>query len=295
MFSQREILDFHDEAFEKSDFLENLADMGKAAILCVHFGTTYEDTRKLTIDAINKKIADKFPNIASYEAYTSRIIIRRLKERGIIKLNPNEMLRELADKGITNVIVIPTNIINGIEMESLERDVLSLSHLFNEIRVAKPLLYSSVDYKEVANALMKELQYIEGQIILVGHGTYHPANASYPMLDYILKLGGGSRFHIATIEGFPGLDEAIAHFPKDCRELTLVPFMFVAGDHARNDIAGDWKEDLEDRGYKVDVLMKGLGEYPSIQDIILSRVSFSINHKKIDIMSKKKKYAVDKD
>ena len=50
----------------------------KTAILMVHFGTTYDDTRSATIDAINEKAKEKFPDLTVAEAYTSRIIINRL-------------------------------------------------------------------------------------------------------------------------------------------------------------------------------------------------------------------------
>ena len=60
----------------------------KAAILMVHFGTTYDDTRAKTIDAINQKVASEFPDRKVLEAYTSRIVIKRLKARGIEKLTP---------------------------------------------------------------------------------------------------------------------------------------------------------------------------------------------------------------
>ena len=43
-----------------------------------------------------------------------------------------------------------------------------------------------------------------------------------------------------------------------------MPFMLVAGDHAKNDMAGEedsWKCELEDAGYEVRVIMKGLGEF----------------------------------
>lgn len=49
----------------------------------VHFGTTHDDTRALTIDAINTKAREAFPDLEMREAFTSRIIIRRLKTRGI--------------------------------------------------------------------------------------------------------------------------------------------------------------------------------------------------------------------
>ena len=70
--------------------------------------------------------------------------------------------------------------------------------------------------------------------------------------------------------------------------------MFVAGDHAQNDIAGEWRDSLEKAGYKVDVVMEGLGEVPQIQEIYISHIKFSLHHRAIGIMEKKAKYASEK-
>lgn len=70
--------------------------------------------------------------------------------------------------------------------------------------------------------------------------------------------------------------------------MQLVPFMFVAGDHAKNDIAVDMKEALEEKGYKVTPLMEGLGEQPAIQQIYIDHIRFILKHKQIDIVKKKK-------
>ncbi|MBQ2195304.1 MAG: sirohydrochlorin cobaltochelatase, partial [Bacteroidales bacterium] len=77
----------------------------KAALLMVHFGTTYDETRGKTIDAINEKARASFPELTVREAYTSRIVIRKLKERGIEKLTPLEALIRLRADGFTRVIV----------------------------------------------------------------------------------------------------------------------------------------------------------------------------------------------
>ena len=49
--------------------------------------------------------------------------------------------------------------------------------------------------------------------------------------------------------------------------------MIVAGDHARNDLAGDdtdsWKSQLTAEGYEVKVLLRGLGDIPGIGDIFV--------------------------
>ena len=72
---------------------------GRTAILMVHFGTTIDETRELTIDALNEKVKATFPGITVEEAYTSRIIINRLEKRGIKKNTLTEALLRLAAEG----------------------------------------------------------------------------------------------------------------------------------------------------------------------------------------------------
>ena len=40
----------------------------KTAILMVHFGTSYDDTRALTIDAVNETVRAAFPGVEVREA-----------------------------------------------------------------------------------------------------------------------------------------------------------------------------------------------------------------------------------
>ena len=53
------------------------SNIGKSAILMVHFGTTIDETRKVTIDALNEKVKATFPEVTVVEAYTSRRILPR--------------------------------------------------------------------------------------------------------------------------------------------------------------------------------------------------------------------------
>lgn len=46
--------------YEHSDMLASMKPGDKAALLMVHFGTTHDDTRALTIDAINAKAQAAF-------------------------------------------------------------------------------------------------------------------------------------------------------------------------------------------------------------------------------------------
>ena len=59
---------------------------------------------------------------------------------------------------------------------------------------------------------------------------------------------------------------------KKPRKVLLVPLLLTAGDHARNDIAVEWKDYFEQQGYNVSVLFRGIGEIKAIRDIYISHI-----------------------
>ena len=277
------------------------AQENKTALLMVHFGTTYDETRSKTIDAINAKAAQTFPELTLREAYTSRIVIRRLKERGIVRETPLDALLRLRADGFTHVIVQSTTLLEGAEMESLRREVASVEGFFEDIRVGAPLLYDVDDCAKVAEILAARHADAtdarkKAHVVLVGHGTYTPATATYSQMDYLFSAQGNPLFHVATLEGYPTFETMLARLKAaGARRVTLVPLLFVAGDHANNDIAVDWKEALEAEGLQVDCRLEGLGEIPEIQDIYLDHIRYSLHHAPVDIMKKKQEYAAGKD
>ncbi len=276
--------------YEQFDFFRNMREGDKAVILMVHFGTTHADTKAQTIDRLNAGVGEQFPGVELREAYTSRIVVKRLKDRGIVKQNPSEVLQRLREEGYTHVLVQPSTVIDGVEMEALHRDVGEAVASFKDIRVGTPLLYSPHDYERVIETLT--VGYDETvAYVWVGHGTYDAATAQYAMLDYMLKSKGHANCFVGTIEGYPGYEEVLSRLKASgLSKVILVPFMFVAGEHAKNDIAGEWKERLQEAGFVVDVDRRGLGEYPGIQGIYIDHLRHAALHRKIDIMEKKKIY-----
>ncbi len=281
--------------FVESDLFGSMQTGDKAALLVVHFGTTHDDTRALTIDAVNKKMTETFPGLEVREAWTSRIIAFRLKTRGIYKSNPEEALARLKADGYTHVLIQSSNIIEGIEMESLRKNVATHEKDFKEIRIGTPLLFTPEDY-EASIAAITPNGIRDGAVLLVGHGTYTPTTAQYAMMDYMLKAKGFDNYIVGTIEGYPSFDDALIQIKKGgYKKVQLMPFMFVAGEHAKNDISGDWKDELEKQGYEVTVFMEGLGQNPAVQDIFVEHARFSATHKYLDIVKKKKDYAEGKE
>ena len=282
-------------SFVESDLLASLQQDEKAALLMVHFGTTYDETRSKTIDAINQKAKTLFPLLEVRESYTSRIIMRRLKARGIQKESPLEAMLRLRAEGYTHLIVQSTNIIDGMEMESLRKDVESVKPFFKEIRVGHPLMYSTEDALKVVDILAKRIPVNSKKhehVLFVGHGTATPATAIYSEIDYMFKAEGHPNYHVGTIEGYPTFENAVKMLrTAKAKTVVLAPLMFVAGDHAKNDISQEWKEALEKEGFQVRLHLEGLGEAPEIQDIYLAHIQFLMQHRERGIMEKKKAYS----
>jgi sirohydrochlorin cobaltochelatase len=285
---------FASEGYEKNPMFESMKDGDKGAVVMVHFGSSYPETRKLTIDAINEKAAEEFEGLEVRDAFTSRIIMRILDRRGINKDNPKEVLEALKAEGYTHVLVQATHVIDGIESENLKREIEEFEDDFKAIRLGKSLLTSPEDYKEVAHALGERIGKLKRKeaVVLVGHGTHDPGTASYSMMDYVLKSEGYENYYVGTIEGYPTFDNVVTRLKKaKIKKVKLMPFMFVAGDHANNDIAVDWKEMLEEKGFKVEVILEGLGQQNKIQDLYMEHAKFASENEAEDMAKKKKEYA----
>lgn len=250
----------------------------KKGILVVSFGTSHLDTMEKTIDVIEKEIAEKFEGFRVYRAFTSGMIIRKLKRTENMEIDTvTEALRRMAADGIEDVIVQPTHIINGIENDRMMEDLMENMPLFRRIRVGKPLLSSVEDYKKSIHAVMAETGLQDGEmLVLMGHGTDHHANSAYPTLEYTFHALGYNQVLVGTVESFPELKNVMAKLKiAEKKKVALMPFMLVAGDHAKNDMAGDedsWKSELEEEGYEVRGILKGLGEFEGIRKIFIEHI-----------------------
>jgi sirohydrochlorin cobaltochelatase len=116
----------------------------------------------------------------------------------------------------------------------------------------------------------------------MGHGTHHPSNAFYAALMFQLQLRDPNIF-VGTVEGFPDIDDIKKMLlKKNIKKGYLMPFMSVAGDHAKNDMAGDeedsWKSVLTKAGIACVPILKGTAEYDSFIDIWVSHIRGPLSH-----------------
>lgn len=252
----------------------------KKAILAVSFGTSHNDTRKVTIDAIENDMKAAFPDYALYRAWTSKMIIQKLKKRdGVSICNVKEAMEQMKQDGITDVLVQPTHVINGIENDLMKEDALSFRDEFHSISFGEPLLTSKQDSLDVIHAITEEFSDLQKEevLVLMGHGTTHYANAIYAALDYTFKDQGFKNIFLGTVEAYPSM-ETLMKMVKEYapKKVILAPFMIVAGDHAKNDMAGDnpesWYSQFVAAGFETKTVVKGLGQYPGIRKILVEHL-----------------------
>ncbi|WP_320047527.1 sirohydrochlorin cobaltochelatase [uncultured Ilyobacter sp.] len=272
-----------------SDNNFDICENGKKGILMVHFGTVKNDVRKNTLGFLNKNIAEKFQEFQVREAYTSRMIIKRIYTKYEVRKNtPKEALRMMAQDGFTHVIVQASHVINGLEGEYLRDEIRYFKDEFQEIRMGDPLLTLAEDYIQIADIFKKEFENIGGAVVLAGHGTRHHSNSAYGMLQTVFNIREMEEFYIGTIEGYPTLEDLIPRLKKNgVKKVTLVPFMIVAGNHATEDINREWCETLEKEGFSVEVIMRGMGEMPEIHEIFAGHIKRAMNSKGENLKDKK--------
>ena len=280
---QRNILTIVFTLFCVATIMAQNVDNEKTGILLVHYGTSNDKSRAQTIDKLNSRVAETFPDCAVVEAYSAPSVIKTLAKRGIKKLNVSQALDSLKALGCNKLVVQSTMLLDGVMTEMLRTEVGKVKNDFRAVSVVRPLLYSVDDCRTMIEMLTKSLladksvATKKSQVVLVGHGSDSPANAMYSQIDYLLKAEGKSSWHVGTIEGFPKIENVEQQLKNSKnKNVILVPLLYIAGNHQKEDIDGVWKTQLQTKGYHVDVFGKGIGEMTEIQNMILGKIDAQI-------------------
>ncbi len=263
--------------------LANLPD--KDAILVMSFGTTFKDTREKTIDATVNAIKAAHPGVKVVTAFTSHIIIDRIKaNEGISYPTPEEAIAQLKAGGYTRVAMTSLDIIPG--MEYAYKDAVFQLHKndFKKATFGTPLMYwqgqegQADDITATMKAVSTQFPKLgkKDAVLVMAHGTPHPANAYYAVMQDRLNEMGLNNVLIFSVEGWPHLETVIPQLKaKGIKNVTLMPLMMVAGDHANNDMAGDepdsFKSILENEGFKVNAYIHGLGENEAVRQLFVDK------------------------
>lgn len=259
-----------------------------AAILVVSFGTSYNDSRDITIGAVEEAIAKAFPEYEVRRAFTAQIIIDKLADRDSLEIdNVTQALDRAVADGIKTLIVQPTHLMNGLEYADLVNELEEYKSDFDKVVLGEPLLTSDEDFETVMNAITSATkEYDQGDetaIVFMGHGTEAESNQVYSAMQEKLAGAGFENYYIGTVEAAPTLEDVMVLLKEKgtYKKVVLEPLMVVCGDHANNDMAGDeedsWKTLLTQEGYEVECVLKGLGELPEIQQLYVEHTQAAID------------------
>jgi sirohydrochlorin cobaltochelatase len=259
----------------------------KKAILLVAFGTSEPDAQK-SFDQIDAQTKKAFAGMDIRWAFTSKIIRAKLAKQGKMLDSPEVALAKMMGDGYTHVAVLSLHTIPGEEFHELVRNVHLFGQMadgFETILVARPLLSSHEDMETVAKTLLKNIpgRKAEEAVLFMGHGTeHHPADAIYLAMNQVFQELDPLAF-VGTVEGKPTIEDILSKLKKlKSKKVWLMPMMSVAGDHAKNDMAGDeadsWKSILIKNGYTCEPVLKGTAEFSEIVDVWLDHLRTVVSH-----------------
>ena len=258
----------------------------KVGILLVTFGSTIPEAQ-VSFDNIDRSVKAAYPGIPVRWAYTSSIIRKKLAKEGKHLDSPEVALAKMLEEEFTHVAVQSLHTIGGEEFHDLRRSAHAFHYPggFQRILVGYPLLATQKDMERTAEAILQNIQKERKKneaVVLMGHGTHHPSNAFYAALMFQVQRKDPNVF-IGCVEGYPEIDEIKAMLKeKNIKKAYLMPFMSVAGDHARNDMAGpeedSWKSILSASGIECVPILKGTAEYANFVQIWVDHLGSVLSH-----------------
>ncbi|MBQ8647977.1 MAG: sirohydrochlorin cobaltochelatase [Oscillospiraceae bacterium] len=177
-----------------------------------------------------------------------------------------QAVKHLRAEGVDGLTVQPLLLLPGREYDRLRAEVMHWQGDLKWLRVGLPLLACGEDVRRLALALAQWYTPGEGSVLLVGHGTAHPAGRFYDRIQRELMQLGRKDMKVALLHGGPGPEQLRPMLGSTVR---LVPLMLEAGRHTAGDLAGEhpasWCARLAAAGCRAECCLHGLAEVPEVQ------------------------------
>lgn len=263
----------------------NQDEIGENELLVLSFGTSYNDSRRLTIGAIENALEEALPEYSVRRGFSANIVIDHINRRdGVLIDDVKAALDRAVENNVKTLVIQPTHLMDGLEYNDIVDEVANYSDAFDKIAFGDPLLTSDDDFARVEKAITDwTAEYDDGKtaICFMGHGTEAESNGIYEKMQDTLAASGHNNYFVGTVEAEPSLETVLAAVKAGgYTRVVLQPLMVVAGDHANNDMAGSeedsWKTVFENEGFEVVCLVRGLGENEAIRQIYVDHAKAAI-------------------
>ena len=195
-------------------------------------------------------------------------------------------MEQLKAAGYSRVALVSLDVIPGMEYNYDMGVYQNYKNDFKKMTLGTSLMYwqgqaeQADDVTETIKAMATQFpkQGKHDAILIMAHGTPQVSNAYYSVIQAKIDELGYKNVYVYTVEGWPSLETVMPKLKANgIKNVTLMPMMMVAGDHANNDMAGSepdsHKSILEKAGYKVTPYIHGIGENKAIQAIYVERAN----------------------
>lgn len=275
----------------------------KRAILIVSFGSSNLYAYKLIEKFINKIRESIKEDVYIKYVFTSKILIKRMKEKNNIDiLSIEEALNDLLNIGCKEVLLQPLHMMDGKDCDSLRSILETNKNNFNNIKLNPTLLTNKgSNTKEsalnIVNAIKTKIDK-ERYVVLIGHGSnrcgdyccYTPSETDkytlpnntccnddcYLEIEKAFKCIGYNNITIGTLEGNRSKEVIVKELKsKNIKDIVLMPLLVLPGNHIVKDIKGDdsWESLFKENNMTVEVILKSLLEYEEIQNLYIDMIT----------------------
>lgn len=255
----------------------------KSAIVLAVVGSTEIANVTVVLESLEGKIKSEYEDFEVRCCYTSDIILKILKKRGIELPNTAVVLDSLAVEGYSNVLVQPVMLIPGVSHTHLTDSMKAFKDKFDNLVLGDTLLSippKESDYIEVATALSKVADSTSLNVF-TGHGTDHSADECYDHLLNTFKNQFDYAAEIINLNGSNNFEAVIEEVQSsNYRKVRLIPLMLFKGKHSIKDITGDEENSVKTRliksGIAVEVNDVALLEMDDFTNSLLSKIKRKI-------------------
>lgn len=259
----------------------------KAALLVLSYGASTKESAALAIEPTIREIAEANPTADIFQAYSSQVMINHMKSRAGEEMPTlAEALETLIANGYTRVAITTTHFLPGVEYERAVETFNAYKSRFRRLVLGTPLLYwmgqedQRDDVADFVAALRESLdaQAADEAVLFMAHGTLHPTNAFYTVMQGAIESAGWQNAFVYTINGHPRLMDVVPLLKsRGIKRVRLVPLMMAVGIHVTRDMAGDGdkshKHVLEREGFDVTLDTRGLGEREAVRRLYVERAN----------------------
>lgn len=264
--------------------------MSKKAIVLTTFGVGAVDVKERCIDALIADIEQEFPDYALFEAWTSNFLRKKIAKEGYEKSTLEDVLAQLQQESYTDVVIVLTHLTAGEEYNNKILPVVdSYKHKFTTLVMTRPLLADitaeSVPLLEGEGDPLSLYETAVGEeLVLMGHGSPHVHNPAYERLQAYADMHD-LPMHIGVVEpeDHPNQADVIKRLKdRGVQKVYLRPLLFVGGNHATEDLAGEepasWRNAIQAAGVEVRYSIKGLAEYPDFRKLYIREIHKVVNN-----------------